>query len=222
MAMIAHDTRLFGDRVMQAVTDVLSRKDPSSDYEERVVLHNVSWETYEILLDALGDEHPSLRLTYLEGLLEVMATSRRHERIKKFIARLLEAWADEREMRFDGYGAATFRNEEAARGLEPDECYALREIGDGDAPDLAIEVVESHGVVDKMSVYAGLGVREVWVWENDALTIHVLWGDRYVVSKTSRLLPALDVAQFTDFARQWAQDQTATVRQYKKVLRGER
>ncbi len=217
MGMIAHDTRLFGDRVMQAVTDVMSRKDPSSDYEERVVLHNVSWETYERLLEALGDDHPSLRLTYLEGLLEVMATSPRHEQIKKMIARLIELWALQRKIRFDGYGGATFRKKDAARGLEADECYFLGEFGP--APDLAIEVVESHGVVDKMSVYAGLGVREVWVWENDALTIHVLWGDRYVVSKTSRLLPALDVAELAEFVRQGEQDQSGTVLRYWDRLR---
>ena len=67
----------------------------------RVLLHGVSWETYEGLLRVLGDEHPALRLTYREGTLEIMTTSRRHERIKKFIARLLEAWAEERNIRFD-------------------------------------------------------------------------------------------------------------------------
>ena len=38
---------------------------------------------------------------------------------------------------------------------------ALEEDG---VPDIAIEVVVTSGLVDKMAVYAGLGVPEVWLW----------------------------------------------------------
>ncbi len=202
---------------MVAIADVLAPLDPSSRREGGVVLEDVSWDAYEGLLSALGDDHPSLRLTYLEGRLEIMTTSRRHERIKKLIARLLEIWALERNMRFEGYGGATFKNKGAARGLEPDECYILGE--DAAVPDIAIEVVETHGTVDKMAVYAGLGVREVWVWEADQLRIHVLRDGQYVVCTTSDLLAALDVAELAEFVRQGERDQTATVRRYWDRLR---
>lgn len=185
--------------------------------EGRVLLHDVSWETYEGLLRALGNKHPSLRLTYLDGTLEIMTTSPRHERIKKLIARLLEAWAEEREVRLDGYGAATFRSAAASRGLEPDECYALGELGD--APDLAIEVVETHGDIDKLDVYAGLGVREVWFWEAERLRIHVLSEGKYIESTASRLLPGLDVGELVSFVRDG--DQTAAVRTFRRRLRGQ-
>jgi Uma2 family endonuclease len=188
---------------------------PAAGFEGRVLLHGVSWETYEGLLKALGNDHPSLRLTYLEGTLEIMTTSPRHERLKKLIARLLEAWAEEANVRLDGYGAATFRRAAAKRGLEPDECYALGELGE--APDLAIEVVESHGDVDKLDVYAGLGVREVWYWEEGRLRIHVLKNGKYLEATASELLPRLDVAELVTFVREG--DQTATVRAYRRKLR---
>jgi Uma2 family endonuclease len=201
---------------MEAITNILSHADPSRR-EGGVVLEDVSWDAYEGLLRVLGDDHPSLRLTYLEGRLEIMTTSRRHERIKKLLARLLELWALERNMRFEGYGGATFKNKQAERGLEPDECYIL---GEGDeVPDIAIEVVETHGTVDKMAVYAGLGVREVWVWEADALKIHVLRDGRYVTSATSLLLATLNVDELAEFVRQGERDQTATVRRYWERLR---
>ena len=188
--------------------------------EGSVVLESVSWDAYEGLLRALGNDHPSLRLTYLEGRLEIMTTSRRHERIKTLIGRLLEAWAEEHDIRFDGYGAATFKKKKTARGLEPDECYVLREIDDvPDEPDIAIEVVETHGVVDKMAVYAGLGVREVWVWETDRMQIHVLRDGEYAVSPKSLLLPTLDVVELAEFVRQVEHDQTATVKRYRRQLR---
>lgn len=184
--------------------------------EGGVLLHSVSWETYEGLLRTLGDKHPSLRLTYLNGTLEIMTTSPRHERIKTLIARLLEAWAEEREVRLDGYGAATFRSEAAARGLEPDECYALGELGD--APDLAIEVVETHGSINKLDVYLGLGVREVWFWEAGRLRIFALSEGKYVESTSSHLLPGLDVAELASFVRDG--DQTAAVRAFRRRLQG--
>ena len=130
-----------------------------------VMLYGVSWEQYEALLAALGADHPSLRMTYLLGTLELTTTSRRQEHIKKLLARLLEAWAEEVDQFFNGYGAATFRKREVERGLEPDECYVLSAPPGGEFtgfPDLAIEVVHRHGVIDKLAAYAGLGVREVW------------------------------------------------------------
>jgi Uma2 family endonuclease len=188
--------------------------------EGRVVLHGVPWERYEALLAALGDDYPALRMTYLKGTLEIMTTSPMHERIKTIIARLLEIWALEREVVFNGYGAATFRKREAERGLEPDECYVLGELKD--FPDLAIEVVHTHGGIDKLQVYAGLRVREVWFWEDGAFAIYALAGDLYQRSDKSAILPELDVAELASFVQRAEKesDQTAVVRAYQNALRG--
>jgi len=62
--------------------------------EPRFVLHGVPWWTYVALRDAL-DDHAGLKLTYLEGALELMSPSLLHEDAKTIIARLLEAWAVE-------------------------------------------------------------------------------------------------------------------------------
>jgi Uma2 family endonuclease len=187
--------------------------------DARVVLHGVPWERYEAILAALGDDHPSLRMTYLRGTLEIMTTSPLHERIKKIIARLLEQWALERDVPLNGYGAATFRKREAERGLEPDECYVLGELAE--FPDLAIEVVHTHGGIEKLDVYAGLGVREVWFWEEGKLGIYALAGGAYVRRAASAVLPELDVTELGAFvARAIGEpDQTAIVRAYRDALR---
>ena len=85
-------------------------------------------------------------MTYLGGVLEFMTTSREHERIKKMLARLLEAWALETGVPLNGYGATTFRKRASARGLEPDECYCVGVLRD--VPDLAVEVALSRGGID--------------------------------------------------------------------------
>ena len=78
------------------------------------------------------------------------------------------------------------------RGLEPDECYVLGE-HDAQRPDLAIEVVWTSRLLDKLAVYAALGIPEVWVWEKDTLAVHVLRDGRYERAARSALLPGVDL-----------------------------
>ena len=171
---------------------------------------------HEALLELLGDDYPSLRLTYLEGTLEITTTSPERERIKTLIARLLELWALERDVRLEGYGAATFRKQAKERGLEPDECYVLGLLLE--VPDIAIEVVHKHGGIDKLEVYAGLAVPEVWFWESGVLVPYVLTDAGYERRPSSELLPSLDLDQLSAFVR-GAADQTSAVRAYREALR---
>src|SRR2546423_7095740 len=151
---------------------------PPSDHERRFVLHDIPWWMYVALRDAL-DHRGSLKMTYLEGDLELMTPSTLHEDAKTIIARLIEAWAMERNVDLRGFGGATFRREAKQRGLEPDECYKLGSLDKDGVPDIAVEVVVSSGLVDKLEVYAGLGVPEVWLWQHEsgALAVWRLVGD---------------------------------------------
>ena len=123
--------------------------------------------------------------------------------------------------RREGEGSATFRKREAERGLEPGECYMLGP--DREYPDLAIEVVHTHGGIDKLDVYAGLGVREVWFWEDGTIAVHTLVGDHYERRSASAVLPDLDLAQLASFVTRGLaeRDQTALVRAYRDALRSE-
>lgn len=42
--------------------------------EQRLLLERIRWQQYELLLATLGDDFPALRLSYLEGRLEIMTT----------------------------------------------------------------------------------------------------------------------------------------------------
>ncbi|MGC8711792.1 MAG: Uma2 family endonuclease, partial [Leptodesmis sp.] len=121
--------------------------------EQRLVLEGVSWQQYETMLAALGDDFPNLRLSYLEGILEIMTTSPEHEELKKVIGMLLEAYFQETRTRFHALGSATFRKAIKLRGLEPDECYCLGQ--KKEIPDLAIEIVITSGIVNKLDIYQG-------------------------------------------------------------------
>jgi Uma2 family endonuclease len=192
---------------------------PAHDGERRFVLHRVPWAAYVALRDAL-DDHAGLKMTYLQGALELLSPSLLHADAKKIIARLVEAWAMERDVDLRGFGGATFRHEAKQRGLEPDECYKLGKLDDDGVPDIAIEVIVTTSLVDKMAVYAGLGVPEVWEWRPTTRTIavHRLVRERYERRDRSEILPALDLAELSRFV-QPGENQTRLAKQYQAALR---
>ena len=183
--------------------------------EQRVMLEGIRWQQYEGLLATLGDDFPNLRLSYLEGTLEIMTTSPEHEELKKIIAMLMEAYFQETRTRFHGIDSATFRKAARQRGLEPDECYCLEE--KKEFPDIAIEVILSSGTVDKLEIYRGLGVSEVWFWENNQFAIYHLRSQDYELIPSSELLPNLDIAVLSCHIRPL--DQFDAVMEFREVLR---
>ncbi len=184
--------------------------------EQRLRLEGITWQQYEAMVALFMNQFPALRMTYLEGVLELMSTSSEHERLKTMIARLIEAFAEEADIDLNGYGSTTFRSEAAARGLEPDECYTLGILNE--TPDIAIEVVITSGGLDKLAVYQGLGVQEVWFWENQRFSLYSLINPTagYNPIATSKLLPRLDLSLLTQFIE--PSNQTQSVRAYRRAL----
>ena len=185
------------------------------DYDQRVILHDVSWEQFETILAIRGDR-AGVRMAYLDGELELMSPSRGHERLKKLMSRLLEAWANERGIELEGYGSETMLSARGRRGAEPDECYAVG--GEKERADLAIEVVWTSGGLDKLAIYRGLGVREVWVWERERFGLYAIRGDRYEPIERSLVLPDFDLALFVSFLGE--SNQSRAVRAFRATLRG--
>lgn len=189
---------------------------PSPEEDRRFVLYGVPWETYVALRDQLDESASSgVRMTYLKGTLELRSPSRNHEDYKKVIARLLEAYAEEKDLDLRGFGGMTFRKKAKKRGLEPDECYTLGPMEK--RPDIAIEVVVSSGLVDKLAVYQGLAVPEVWVWEDGKLTVHRLTEQGYEVQARSEVLPELDLDHLAGFVALDV-NQTQQVKAFRRSL----
>ena len=194
---------------------ILDPKTLQPTNEQRIILDGITWQQYINLADMFVDTFP--RLTYLEGKLEIiMTTSPEHERLKKIIARLIEAYAEEKDIELNGYGNATFRREAAARGAEPDECYCLGELGE--VPDIALEIALTSGRLDKLEVYQGLGVREVWFWQNNQLSFQILQTETgtYRQSDRSVILPDLDPILLTCYIGY--SNQTQAVKAYRQAL----
>jgi Uma2 family endonuclease len=167
-----------------------------NDSEEKLTINKVSWDRYEKLLNDLGESSP-YRITYLDGILEIMSPSRRHEVDKKNLARLLEIYFEEAEIDFWSFGSTTFRKADKESGKEPDDCYCIN--SEKELPDLAIEVVITSSGINSLEVYKRLEIKEVWFW-HEQLIIYVLNNYKeYEEKTTSSLLPNLDLALLTKY-----------------------
>ena len=163
--------------------------------DERVVMHDVSWDGFEAYLSKRGDAGP--RVTYLEGTLELMSPSRDHEGIRRYFAAVVDEYLDQLGIVWDGAGAWLLKNAPKEAGLEPDECYLLHDVTK-ERPDLAIEVVWTSGGIDKLEIYRRLGVGEVWFWIDDEITVHVLTDAGYELRAKSACLPGFDFSLVTE------------------------
>lgn len=174
---------------------------PPEAVASRVVLPRISWQTYERLLEEVGDG--PFRLTFDRGRLEIELPSVEHERLKKFVGQLIETYALEVGIDFLPLGSATWRREPASGGLEADECYYVanaRAVADkaeidlevDPPPDLAVEVDLTRSSVDKQGVYARLRIPELWrVHAEGFECLHLTPDGRYAAAARSRAFPEL-------------------------------
>jgi Uma2 family endonuclease len=177
----------------------LTQRLQADDPEEKRIVTGVSWQQYEALIADLGD-NSGYRVAYLDGVLEILSPSRRHERGKTRIGTLLDLFFLETDTEYFPTGSTTFRKEDRQAGGEPDESYCIGT--DKDFPDLAIEVVITSGGINRLELYRRLGVREVWFWQNNNFSIYYLREETpsqfrqtfgYERSEKSEILPNLDM-----------------------------
>lgn len=169
----------------------------TNDPEQRQLISGVLWEGYETVLKMTG-ERSGYRITYLEGILEIMSPSRRHERAKKIISSLLEDYFKAKAIPFFPFGSTTFRQADLEGGTEPDESYCLQV--EKEFPDFVIEVVVTSGGINKLEIYRRLGVQEVWFFENGEFSIYCLQKEEYKQTNISELLPNLDIDLLQEYA----------------------
>jgi Uma2 family endonuclease len=160
--------------------------------EPRIALHNINWQQYQSFIEMFSG-HQNHHLIYLKGTLEIVTLSPEHEMLKTLIARLLYVYADAINIDLFSCGSATCKSEVTARGLEPDESFCIGQRQE--FPDLAIEITVTSGGIDKLEVYQGLGITEVWFYKNANFSLYRINSDRtgYNEIAQSQFFPNLDL-----------------------------
>ena len=178
-----------------------------SPTDQRVIITGVSWQTYERLLADFGDSHAA-RMAFDQGTLEIMAASFAHERPLHLLIQIVEIVAEVRDLDMVSAGSTTFKREDLGRGFEPDASFYIQHAGDvrgreeidlaSDVPpDLVIEIDITHPSLDKLPIYAALGIPEVWRYAEQSSTIYRLQANGYAVEDSSTVLPGVTSHQLT-------------------------
>ena len=165
----------------------------TSTQEQRFLLPSRhSWQEFKAI-QALMEEVPGVRLTYLDGFIELMTIGEPHEMIKSILNFLLQLYFCEMGIEYVPVGSATREVEGQKVSFEPDESYYLGEKGNKEHPDLAIEVVITSGNIKKLAKYSRLQIAEVWFWEDNKLSLYRLRDQDYEAISRSEFLPELDI-----------------------------
>lgn len=172
--------------------------------EHRIVLNNVSWQTYECLLKDLVDSSAP-RLTYDRGTLEIMSPLSEHEDANRTIALLVETVTEEWGIEVRDFGSTTFKLETDRRGFEADSCFYIQnveqvrgasrlDLSTHPAPDLVVEVDITSISLHKRTLYAEMGIPETWRYSGTEVVILLLREGEYEEQEVSSVLPLLNRA----------------------------
>jgi Uma2 family endonuclease len=200
---------------------------------QHAVLRDISWATYEALLsDHLDCRWP--RFVFDEGILEIMTPSPKHDRIGTQVQKFIDVVIEEWELDILNVGHATMRRRDLNKGFEADasiyiqNASAMRPRDEIDLsmdppPDLVVEIEVSRSALDKLGIYARVGVSEVWRCDAKAAIFHILHGDRYQESSTSVALPGVTTQVLMDFvSSSWELTNSKWIRSVREWARAQR
>jgi Uma2 family endonuclease len=203
---------------------------PQQSSEEKLItLTGIKWLTFKAIMSDVGDGR-AWRIAYAEGLLEIRMPLTEDEEPKGMIESFVEAFADALDIEVRKLGALTLEREDLARAIEPDTCFYIQNesVVRGKSinlladppPDLVVESDYTSSSLNKFSIYASLGVPEIWRYRNQCLVVYQLVEGNYEERENSLAFPFLPIAEIPGFIEQSkAIGQRAAVRLFRERVR---
>lgn len=177
--------------------------------QTRTLLKNISWQTFKAMLKDMGNERNS-RLAYDNGIVEIMTPLMPHETSNRLIEGLIVVLCEEFNLEVKTTGSFTLTRDDLEKGAEPDSSYYIQneflvrdkeniDLNQDPPPDLVLEVDYSKPKIDKLSLYAAMGIPEFWRYNGTRLRIYILSGNQYTeVEQSPTFAPVIvkDIPRF--------------------------
>ena len=185
---------------MSAVVPSTPMTEPVFTGEQHIIFRHSSWATYQRLLDERQGTRP--RLTYDQGMLEIMTISLQHEKLVRLFEALINALALAFNIDLESTGEATHQRADLGRGFEPDGSYYITHLAEvrgkerldlsvDPPPDLVVEIDLTSSSLDKQPLMAALGIKELWRYQSDQVTVLRLAQGNYQVADESGYFPGV-------------------------------
>ncbi len=173
------------------------------------IIPDVPWEAYESLVESLQDRS-EIRLAYDNGRLQIVNLSEKQEQISALLPHLIDALSTGFSLQIRSQQCCTLKKPSLRMGIQPDECYYLgvsKITGDKTAfdldqvppPDLAIRIDPDFPTLDKLPIYASLGVRELWQLANNRIQFYLLENGSYFIMEHSDLFHLLTADELAEY-----------------------
>jgi len=198
--------------------------------EQRILLHHVSWETFECLLADIGDRRKTL-FHYINNTLEIMSPLSLHEGSSHFFDKLLTIYVDELNIDMRCLGSLLMKIPELKIGGEPDSCYYIKNelvirnkedviVGQDPPPDLVLEVDITNPSDRRLPIYALLGIPEIWLYDGYDLAFFALESGKYLPITKSLSFPHLPAAIIVEYLqRRLLIGETKTLKEFRQWVR---
>lgn len=176
--------------------------------EQRVVLRSLTWQGFLAVRQSLSPER-NTRLTYAEGTLEITIPLEIHEFSAWLIGRFIYILVSELGLEIKTMGSTTLDREILDRSSEPDAAYYIQNqplvagrdvnLDHDPPPDLIVEVDITHTDINKLQLYAAMGVPEFWRYNGEIWRIYRLTGASYEEVEYSPTFPQVPKTKLYEF-----------------------
>ncbi|HIK43118.1 Uma2 family endonuclease [Thermoleptolyngbya sp. M55_K2018_002] len=196
--------------------------------ERRVTIHQLNWQGYQQIQQALG-ERRSPRLAYDQGTLELTMPLEEHESFAEWIGLLIRILVEEFGLKMKSIGSTALEYPNQECSVEPDNAYYIQNqakvsgrrinFEQDPPPDLVVEIDITHTDIDKNRLYASIGVPEFWRFNGTALGIYQLQSQAYVEVEHSPTFPKVPKDKFYEFLQQASRDEVEASRALRAWVR---
>ena len=196
--------------------------------EKRVTFYHLNWQAYQQILHALGDNRAA-RLTYNLGILEITMPLEDHESAVRLIELFIRILVVEMGLKIKTMGSTTLEREDLDRSPEPDNAYYIQNqplvagrtvnLRQDPPPDLVVEIDITHTDIDKLQLYASLGVPEFWRYNGRLWRVYQLQAGQYSEVESSPIFPFVPKERLYEFLNQAQQDEVEAEQTFRSWVR---
>ena len=193
---------------MVTTAPLIKQPVPKPVGEQRVVLRSLTWQGFLAVRQSLSPDR-NTRLTYSEGTLELTMPLEIHEFSARLMGRFIYILASELEMDIKTMESTTLDREMLDRSSEPDAAYYIQnqplvagrdmDLETDPPPDLVVEVDITHTGIDKLQLYAVMGVPEFWRYNGELWRIYQRQGSTYEEVDRSPTFPKVPKTKLYEF-----------------------
>ncbi len=143
---------------------------------------------------------------------------------------MMETFTEVHGIEIQSVASTTFKRKDLGKAFEADESYyienaeAIRTKEELDLlidppPDLVIEIEITSSAIQKMNLFAAMGIPEVWRHDGERLTMHRLVRSSYELITESVALPRFTCAAADALlAQRYSVGETALIKEYRQRL----